>query len=48
MILIFQIIKIIFYKIMQNILFKVNDLIILIQIIIIKINTKTNKDVKFY
>lgn len=33
---------------MQNILFKVNDLIILIQIILIKINTKTNKDVKFY
>lgn len=33
---------------MQNILFKVNDLIILIQISPIKINTKTNKDVKFY
>lgn len=33
---------------MQNILFKVNDLIILIQISLIKINTKTNKDVKFY
>lgn len=33
---------------MQNILFKISDLIILIQINPIKIITKTNKDVKFY